>query len=58
MKLKRKGGQSTLEYLVIVAVVIAVIVVIATTLFRNNVRAIYERAGNRANQVVYTNMLP
>ncbi len=58
MKLKSKAGQSTLEYLVIVAVVIAIIVVVATTLFKNNVQAIYNRAGNRANSVVATNMLP
>lgn len=57
MKLERKG-QSTVEYLIIFAVIVAIVVGVATLVFKPNIENIFNRAAKRPSTIVTANMLP
>lgn len=56
---KWRKGQSTMEYLIVLAVIIAVIVVVATGAFRTQISDILNRVARKpATMVDSTNMIP
>jgi len=44
-----RGGQSTLEYVIVLTAIVAAILFAATQFIRPNVNAIYGQVGNRLN---------
>ena len=50
MKLKAEKGQSTLEYLIIIAVIIAVLIGVAAA-FKPKLEALYNKVGNKPAQM-------
>jgi Flp pilus assembly pilin Flp len=59
MRLRDKNGQSTLEYLIIVAVIIVAIIFVATGTFKTQLTSLLERVSRKpAAMLDSENMLP
>ena len=56
--LRGRKGQSTLEYLIILAVIITVIVVVATGAFKTNIASLFRRAATKPSNMITEAMLP
>ncbi|MEW6008356.1 MAG: hypothetical protein AB1629_01835 [Candidatus Omnitrophota bacterium] len=53
MRFRKGKGQSTLEYLIVLAVIIAIIVVIATGTFREQISTVLRRVSRKPASMVY-----
>lgn len=60
MRIRRRRGQSTIEYLVILSAIIAVIITIASTILKPQVISVSNRALRRmkSSEVFTDTMLP
>lgn len=58
IRLKKRKGQSTLEYLIIIVVIITLIIVVATGSFRTYTNTILDRVARKPASMVTSNMLP
>lgn len=59
MRLRKKNGQSTLEYLIVLSVLIAVIFAVATGVFRTEIETLLSRVSRKpADMLKNTDMLP
>jgi uncharacterized protein (UPF0333 family) len=58
IRLKKRKGQSTLEYLIIIVVIITLIIVVATGVFKDNISNILDRVSRKPTNMVNATMLP
>ncbi len=58
MRLRKRKGQSTVEYLIIFAIIIAIVVGVAGLVFKPHIEDIFNRAAKRPSTVVNEDWLP